>query len=453
MSLLGSLPKNENLAIFTPNQTVTYSELHRLIEEKLKVLTYVQSQEVVWMECRNTIETMVHFLACWHKKACVVPIDPQLGETEISYLFSQIPPHHILTETNTSKINGKGLTTVKNPDVKDAQIVQLSSGTTGTPKIMLISGEAIRYRAVSNRDHLGLTAHEKTLCTVPLSHSHGIDCLALPTLFAGGSLYLFDPTTAYPYRILDWIEKYQITFFSSLPQMYDQFNKLFGQKKYKLDSLRYPFCGSAALAESTAVDFNKNFHLHLRQGYGLAEIGVICVNIKSNQDNYHSIGEVIKGIEWKLADDGELLVKAPSLFSGYYRNESETKNRLEQGFLKTEDLITIDKDGFFYITGRKNDVINIMGKKVFPKEIEGALAALKSLKEYCITSASDHDRGQIAVLHAVRNDAAVSTESIEKEILAYLSGKLEDFKIPRKFVWHDHLPKSPLGKILKSKLL
>ncbi len=453
MSLLNSLPKNENLAIFTVNQAVTYSELHQLILEKLNHLSHVQSQDVVWMECRNTIQTIVNFLACWQKGACVVPIDPQLGEIEIDYLFTQIPPHHIIAETNSSKVNGKNLTTVKNPDVNDAQIVQLSSGTTGTPKIMLISGAAIRYRAVSNRDHLGLTEQERTLCTVPLSHSHGIDCLALPTLFAGGSLYLFEPTTAYPYRILDWIEKYRITFFSSLPQMYDQFNKLFGQKTYNLESLRYPFCGSAALAESTAVDFNKNFNLHLRQGYGLAEIGVICVNIKSNQNNYHSIGEVIKGIDWKLGDDGELLVKAPSLFSGYYRNATETENRFDQGFLKTEDLITIDQDGFFYITGRKNDVINIMGKKVFPREIENALAPLKSLKEFSITSATDPDRGQIAVLHAVKNDTSVSSEGIEKEVIQFLSGKLEDFKIPRKFVWHDNLPKSPLGKILKSKLI
>lgn len=453
MSFLNFLPKNENLALITTNQTVNYLELHRLVQEKIKLLAEVHQQDVVWVECRNTVETMVHFLACWEKTACVVPIDPQLGETEISYLYDQIPPHHILNETSQSKVLGKKLSAAKNPDVKDAQIVQMSSGTTGTPKIMLISGKAISYRAISNRDHLGLKTNEKTLCTVPLSHSHGIDCLALPTLFAGGCVYLFDPTTAYPYRILEWIEKYQITFFSSLPQMYDQFNKLVGQKAYNLQSLRYPFCGSAALSESTAVDFNKNFDLHLRQGYGLAEIGVICVNIKGGQNNYHSIGEVIKGIEWKLEKDGELLVKAPSLFTGYYRNENETQSRLVEGFLKTEDLITIDQNGFFYITGRKNDVINIMGKKVYPKEIENILAPLKSLREFCITSSVDPDRGQIVVLHAVKNDTAIPTEALEKEVLTFLDGKLEDFKIPRKFVWHENLPKSPLGKILKSKLL
>lgn len=450
--ILGYLAKNSDPALQDLQRQINYNELHQEVHAVIQKISPIQARDVVWLECRNNIETITFILALWQIGACVVPVDTNLGQTEKDYLYKEIPPQFILGTTETSSLHQYKITTQKNPDILDAHLVQLSSGSTGIPKIMLISLNALIFRSQSNRDHLKLTTSDKTLCSVPLSHSHGLDCLSLPTLFAGGFLLLTDPATSFPYRILEWIEKHKITFFSSLPQMYNYFNQAAEQKSYDLSSLRHAFCGSAALSENTAITFHQKFNLHLKQGYGLAEIGVICVNLRTEKQKYHSIGEPIPGINWFLEDDGELCVQSKSLFSGYYKNAAETELRITKGHLKTEDLMVIDDEGFFYITGRKNDVINVMGQKVYPKEIEQLMVQFPEIKECCVTSKEDAARGQTPVLHLISQKDDLDHAAFEQNLIQTLSQKIEDYKIPRHFVWHTSFPKSPLGKVLKSKL-
>ena len=153
---------------------------------------------------------------------------------------------------------------------------------------------------------LGLGESDRTLCTLPLSHTHGAECLALPTLMTGGTLYLKSPKFSFPLYILEEIERLGITFFSSIPQFYDFAVKLALDKTPNLSSLRLPFCGSAALARTTAEAFFQKFGVHIRQGYGLAELSVICMNMHdSGRVAYDSVGKPIEGIEWRLDGDSK----------------------------------------------------------------------------------------------------------------------------------------------------
>ncbi len=454
MSFIQHIPNNSKIAISTLTEHITFSQLHEKIQSTIQYYENISERSVVWIDCKNTIQTLILFISFWEKNCCVVPIDPQMTLSEIQTLHKIIAPNLIVNQTEGGNLSQISTTDLTNSDILDANTVQLSSGSTGEPKIILISNKAIIYRAISNFRHLALNETDKTLCSVPLSHSHGIDCLALPSLFSGGTLYITDPQTSFPNRILDWIEKYGITFFSSIPQMYNYFNQIYSQsyqqKKWNLSTLRYPFCGSAALSLETAKQFNKNFNLKLNQGYGLAEIGVICVNLKADSDKYDSIGEPIPGIDWKLSADSELWVRSKALFSGYYRKKEETEQRMTvDGYLMTEDLINVSQE-FLYIVGRKNDFINVMGKKVYPKEIEDQLASMGGLADYCVTSEPDPERGQVPVLHLVQSH--LDTEMTEKKIFEYLTNHMEQFKIPKKIKWHASFPKSPLGKVIKSKL-
>ncbi|MCB0369748.1 MAG: long-chain fatty acid--CoA ligase, partial [Bdellovibrionales bacterium] len=401
MKILDLIPDSDSIAISDFKNKINYYQLKEQVKTKVEALSFLKPRDVVWVQCVNTIDTMINYLALWELGICIIPIDPQLGTLEIQALQDELPAQFFLRHPDFKKQEAIQTVSKQNSEILDAYLVQLSSGTTGRPKIILISNEALLYRAQCYRDELGLTPKDKTLCSVPLSHSHGIDCLALPTLFAGGELYLSDPATSFPYRILEWIQETKITYFSSLPQMYDLFNQMAKQKKYDLSSLRHAFCGSAALSENTALEFNKLYNLNLKQGYGLAEIGVICANFKADSNHYTSIGRPIPGIEWNVASDGELMVKSKALFSGYYKNFAETENRMENHFLKTEDLVSVDDQGFFYISGRKNDFINVLGQKVYPKEIEEKLGIIEGVAEYCITAQDDTQRGQIPVLHLV----------------------------------------------------
>jgi len=452
MALLQYLKSSDHIAVVTKDETITFLQLRARIEEKIQSLNSYQENDLVWLDCRNNLETLISYFACWEKKCCVLPIDPKLVESEVQSLYKTVPPQHIILTAQESILTALKTVTKNSSKLQGIRLIQMSSGSTGVPKLILIGEKALLARSEDIRSELSLNNQDRTLCTVPLSHSHGIDCLALPTLWAGGTLYLFEPATAFPYRILDWIEKYKITFFSSLPQMYDLFNQLGKNKKYNLSSLRYPFCGSAALSEQTAIEFAKHFGLNVRQGYGLAEIGVICLNKQSQKENYQSVGKPMTNILWKVDDAGELFVKSDSLFQGYYNNPIETQKRLVAGYLKTEDLVSVDENGFFYILGRLNDFINVLGKKVYPKEIEEALIDFPDFKEYCVTGQVDPQRGEVPVLHAIKRHVDQEEVAIQQRCLDFLQDKIEEYKIPRKIIFHQAFPKSPLGKILKAKL-
>ena len=125
--------------------------------------------------------------------------------------------------------------------------MKFSSGSTAASKGILLSREAFFYRSYLLLQALGLGDDDRTICTLPLSHTHGSECLSLPTLLSCGTLFLKSPKFSFPLYIIEELEKNEITFFSSIPQFYDFAVKLEG-KQYDLSKLRHPFCGSAALA-------------------------------------------------------------------------------------------------------------------------------------------------------------------------------------------------------------
>lgn len=472
MSVRRQIPYFQTPTLHVKDQSYSLEQLHTDAQKVITTLNpWTENKKTcIWVESRNDYKTLISYLALWDLGACVVPIDSPAGSIE--NLYQQIPPDLILCLDSTSPLisldaaliftwnEGFHLKKLKeNPKrifqsqyLHEACIAQLSSGSTGEHKIILIGQDAIIERAEQIKRELQLTSSDKTLCVVPITHSHGIDCLILPTLFAGAELYLYDHKTAFPHRILEWVQKFKISFFSSVPQIYNFFNEIASQKKFNLSSLRHAFCGSAALQAHTAADFYKNYHLCLRQGYGLAEIGVITLNLSNDIQRALSIGKVMKGIQWKLAADGELLVKSPALFLGYLENKKIHKKRFIQDFFETEDLLTEDAQGYLYLVGRKNDFINSMGLKFYPREIEDLLASISDLSEFCVTSAKDSLRGEIAIIHAVKKSESGNKNLIEEKIFHHLHNHLDEHKIPQKIIWHDSLPKSPLGKILKSKL-
>jgi long-chain acyl-CoA synthetase len=452
MNLVSHFKTTNELAIVTKNQSASYGGLSTLIKNKISEYRDLPKGSVFWLVVFNDVDTLVTMFALWDLGFCVFAVDPQIKQNELALINKKLVCNFKIDKSESLLLDTIKCVDTIEPELAQTALLQLTSGSTGEPKLLKISLDALIYRSSVNANHLLLNSEDKTLCTMPLSHSHGLDCLTLPTLFKGGQVYLFEPATAFPFRILEWIRKYRITFFSSLPQMYDLFNQTVIKNSLDYQSLRYAFCGSAALSQMTAEKFKQKFGLRLYQGYGLAEIGVISVNLDSRSATAASIGEAIPGIQWKVASDGELLVRSKALFQGYYKDPQQTKDRFHNGFLKTQDLVTVDNNNFLYVTGRKNDFINVMGKKVFPREIEDQLSDFPLIKEYCVVGVPDPIRGEVPALFLSPAELKSDKIKIENCIIAELSKKLEEFKVPRKFIWIDKFPKSPIGKILRSQL-
>lgn len=339
---------------------------------------------------------------------------------------------------------------------RDAGLIAFSSGTTGNPKAIVIAKKALLYRSTYLIKPIGLDQNERTLVALPLSHSHGLECLTLSTLMAGGTVFLYSPRFAYPQYILEELSQHKITFFSSVPQFYDYAVRLSPFEKSDLSGLRFPFCGSAALSAATARLFFEKFGVSIKQGYGLTELPVICLNQREDPSlDYDSVGNVISGVEWQIeggSDEGELLVRSEALFDSYWHNPEETAFKIQKGWLHTGDLVSRDsKSGSFRIIGRKDDFIKVGGLKVFPSEIEQALISLSEVKECAVLGRRD-DSGSETITAYIVPAAECMGESLENLLVERLRGLISDYKIPREFYFRSSLPKSPLGKIAKSKI-
>ncbi len=334
--------------------------------------------------------------------------------------------------------------------------MQFSSGTTAASKGILLGHQALFYRSHYLGRALGLDRGDRTLCTLPLSHTHGAECLALPTLMTGGTLYLKSPRFAFPLYILEELERLRITFFSSIPQFYDFAVKLALDRTPDLGALRLPFCGSAALARVTAEAFFAKYGVHIRQGYGLAELSVICMNMHDGDTvHYDSVGKPIEGIEWRLdgvGAEGELLVRSKAMFAGYINDAAATGDKLKDGWLHTGDVVAVDDHGRFRIVGRKDDFIKVNGFKVYAAEVETAIIGLDWIVECAVLGERDELGTESMVAHVVPRDASRSPRAVHDDLVRHLRTVVSDYKIPKRCVVWSELPKNPLGKILKAKI-
>lgn len=471
-----SRSRSDKPAIVSDQATVSYAELITNAELLGQALAAAGAGpgHVVLAYFDNTPAFIVALLAAARIGATFAPLDAGVTDAEATALLAlsrsdlivcdpaALPrcetwSHNLIAITARGELVETRVRGLAPPSVDPSiGIMQFSSGTTAASKGILLGHEALFYRSHYLGQALGLGPTDRTLCTLPLSHTHGAECLALPTLITGGTLYVKSPRFAFPLYILEEIERLGITFFSSIPQFYDFAVKLSLDKTPNLSSLRLPFCGSAALARTTAEAFFEKFGVHIRQGYGLAELSVICTNMHDGaRVVYDSVGKPIEGIEWRLdgeGNEGELIVRSKAMFTGYINGEEATREKLRDGWLHTGDIVTVDSDGLFRIVGRKEDFIKVNGFKVYASEVETAIIAIDWIAECAVLAEKDALGSESITAHVVPRDDR-SQRAVHEEILRHLRTVLSDYKLPKRCVVWRELPKNPLGKILKSKIL
>lgn len=482
------LQRTTQMAVVADEAAISYTDLAHNAAALAEVLitAAVGAGQVLHAYLGNIPAFVVAQLAT-SKVGCVfAPLDVGLTDAEARDLLTLTGGDLIVCEasskTRCEKISNNlivvdALGQVVSTDIKslsapsiadDIACIQFSSGSTGASKGILLSKEAFFYRSHYLLTSLGLREDDRTLCTLPLSHTHGAECLALPTLLAGGTLYLKSPKFAFPLYILEELERCGITFFSSIPQFYDFAVKLEHASAPNLSALRHPFCGSAALARSTAEAFFARYGVHIKQGYGLAELSVICINRHEGERVvYDSIGTPLDGIEWRLsggdnlsdddhfsgdAREGELIVRSKAMFSGYLNNPEQTQEKLQNGWLHTGDVVSVDADGLFRVIGRKEDFVKINGYKVYASEVERTIIGIDWIKECAVIAEKNEVGAEFMVAYLVPADSDTVTTVPEKDVISFLRQRLSEYKIPKKFVLRTELPKNALGKILKSRI-
>jgi len=334
-------------------------------------------------------------------------------------------------------------------------MIQFTSGSSGQPKGILVSREALLARARTVIDSLGLGPNDRTLCSLPLSHSHGIDCLGLPSWLSGGTLHLLPPQAAAPTTVLGLLERERITFFSTVPGFYDLAVRATGSREYDLGALRHPMCGSAALSGATARRFLERFGRAIVQGYGLAEIGPVTLNMDAAESGcFDSIGKPVAAVRCRRTESGELVVAGAARADGYLGRGEEWLARVRGGELFTGDLAEQDGEGRYRLVGRLSRAINVDGQQVHPSEIEQLLMELPSVEAVAVVDGSEPgERVQIAA-HVVLAAAGkeLGEDGARAQLEAHVQAHLSRHKWPARWHFVEALPRSSVGKVLFERL-
>lgn len=346
------------------------------------------------------------------------------------------------------------------PDEKLVSEILFTTGTTGRPKGTMLSYENI-YASMHNTWHgSGMLSSDVILMPLTLNHSLGMR-ITRTALYIGATIVL-ENGFVFTKQLRKAIEDYGCSGFGCVPaslerlyrQMGDEFAEVFGK-------LRYMEVGAGSLS----LDMKKRLPKILPDTtivntWGSTETGgAIFLNLKSDTEKYASLGKPVEGVEFKIVDPdgnekeahdfesaGRMALRGSMQMVGYYKLEEPTKAAIVDGWLFTNDLVYTDADGYVYMLGRADDIINVGGEKVSPVEVENLASEHPMLQECACIGVEDPEGilGQVPVLYYV---AEAGENPGDSDITSFLAARVEGFKIPKYYVRVDELPRNRMKKL------
>lgn len=345
---------------------------------------------------------------------------------------------------------------------KDVAVIQYTGGTSG-----VIKGAMLTHRnLVTNvRQSFAMYSEkvapgeEVILAATPLYHVYAMTSAMNLGIYMGGNIILIKKFKVD--EVMDAIKKYQPTFFPGVPQMYISFVNYPKAEEYGLNCFKVCSSGSAPLPSEVMRKFESISGTKILEGFGMSETSPTTHRTPINGDvKVGSIGIPVPDTDSCIVDQdhqelgmnavGELLIKGPQVMKGYWKNEAVTNNALKNGWLHTGDLAMMDEDGYFYIVGRKKEMVIMGGFNIYPQEIENVLFTHPDVKESAVVGIPDSEKGEIVKAYVTPKDGC--TIDLE-ELKEYCYQNLTPYKVPKLFEIRDALPRNTVGKLLKRRLL
>ncbi len=487
-------PKREAIVDNIQKKRYTFKEMDVRANQAARLLldSGVQKGDRVGIYSKNRFEFLDILFACGKIGAIVTPFNIRLTTREIEYLlkktnpsvlfydpnlrsqFGELRPHlskKQLVVMGNKKLDGdsdlKSLMTkkasgaVERPSITmdDPYLIVFTGGTTGLPKGAILSHGLAFWNSVNTITSWSLRPDDIQPLLFPLFHTGGINVLIIPLYHLGGLSIImgdFDPE-----ETLRVIEKERCTIVIGVPTMFNMISQTQSFHKTSFDQVRVFISGGAPCPVAIMEKYWERGKI-LKMGYGLTEVGPNNFHLPDDavKERPTSVGFPAFHCDMKIVDDdndtvgngevGELLLRGPHTFSGYWEEPEETAKVIEpDGWVHTGDLVMQDKDGFYYIVGRKKDIYISGGENVFPTEIEEILFKHPKISEAAVIGVPDEKWGEVGKAFIVLKDGE---SMVEDEVRRHFDGKLARYKIPKYYEFRDDLPKSAAGKILKREL-
>lgn len=347
----------------------------------------------------------------------------------------------------------------------DLAFILYTSGTTGLPKGAMLTHGNLASNVISAAQIFKITDEDVFLCLLPMFHSFAwTTCVVIPLYLNLKVVIVANIMPASHWLSAMGSEK--VTLILAVPQIYAVLSKeAKGFKRLYLQfwpfkDVRFAVSGAAPLTQEIKDRFEQKIGVPILEGYGLTETSpVVSVNTEELQ-KIKSVGPALPAVSVIVLDDdgkelprnqeGELCIKGPNVFRGYFNNPKATQDAFTQdGWFKTGDIGVIDDDGFIFIKDRKKDMIIIKGLKVFSAQVEAVICEHPAIEECAIIGVPDGRGGEFVKCYAVKKEGA---ELSDNDFRKFLKQHLDTYKRPRDFEFVDELPKNALKKVLKREL-
>ena len=353
-------------------------------------------------------------------------------------------------------------------DPDDLAYLVYTSGTTGPPKGAMVSHANIDYNCYVYESTVRLDRSDVVLGIAPLFHITGIVAHQAIAFHLGVPVVLFNRFDAHD--VLRLIEKYRVTFTVASITVYIALLNHPALKSFDISHFQKAYSGGAPVSPATVKKFQEVMGLSIYNVYGLTESSSPATITPlgqsgpvDDQSGALSVGLIIPGLEAWIVDvenqdivmapgqEGELVLRGPSIVKGYWENHDETAKAIKEGRLFTGDIAKIDEQGWCYIVDRKKDLINVSGFKVWPRDVEDVLYLHPGVKEAAVVGIPDSYRGETVKAFVSLNDDCQG-KTTPAELVSFCKERLAAYKYPRIIEIIDELPKTNTGKILRREL-
>lgn len=344
-------------------------------------------------------------------------------------------------------------------DPDDLAVVLYTSGTSGRPKGVMLTHTNLRANFTQIRERIDFSKHDTFLGVLPQFHSFGLTALTLVPLLSGArGVY---SARFVPKRIVELFRAQRPTVFMGIPSMYNALLTVKDATPDDFASLRIALSGGEPMPPTIADAFLDRFAVDICEGFGMTETAPVTHVRLPGEDAPGTVGRPLAGVRQRIVDpatgldlppntDGELRLAGPNIMRGYLNLPKETAAAFdERGDLRTGDMARVDERGFLAITGRIKEMMIVAGENVFPREIEEVIDTHPDVRAVGVIGEPDPVRGEVPVAFVEPEDARTPDP---ESVRAWCRDRLAGYKVPRRVVVVESLPRNPTGKVVRRAL-
>jgi fatty-acyl-CoA synthase len=340
----------------------------------------------------------------------------------------------------------------------DPLFIMYTSGTTGDPKGAVLTHGNVLFGSINTVIGCGINRSYKSLVVAPLFHIGALGASALPILYAGGSLVLKGFYNAA--EVISLICREKINYMFAVPVMFQLLTRTEEWEKADFSHIHFFIAGGAPMPLPVIRKYQEEKGIFFAQGYGMTEtFRLTSLDLEDSIRKAGSVGKEVLHVVLRIVDEqdrdvapgeaGEIIVKGPNVFAGYWKKPAETEEAMRGGWFHTGDMGQRDEEGFITIVGRKVEMIISSGENIYPAEVERVIQALPEVREAAVVGMPDRKKGEVVAAFVLLKDGAQLTE---EALLAAIRDRIALFKLPKKIVFVEDFPRNSAGKILKKEM-